>query len=106
MTARNQWREEIPVVAGTPSAPVYFPARARALAAKVKPGGGGTARIEFTLDDPASVVAAPNAADWEVWEPGDVAVSTSRALLGAVTAVRGVATTQNAVLQVIAATDY
>lgn len=58
------------------------------------------------MDDEDAVRADPDNADWEAWEPGDVAESTSRALLGAVTAVRGVATDEDAVLQVVAARDY
>lgn len=106
MSRSDYWREEIVIPADDSSGPVFFPDRARDISVKVIPGSGGSARVEITLDDERDVREDPASADWESWEPGDVSDSTSRALLGVVTAVRGVATTEAAVLQVVAAKDF
>lgn len=69
--------------------PGYAPA-----AVYASPGGGGTARIEFSLSTPEEVEAG--SATWLPWPDGDVSAGTVRTVAGPVTALRCVATTANA----------
>jgi hypothetical protein len=102
----NQIREDRIALAGASSEPIFIQSRARHVSAKVIPVSGGSAVVEFTLDDPIAVAADPDNADWEEWEPGAVTEATSRAVAGTVTALRATAAAQNATLQVVAAIDY
>jgi len=52
----------------------------------VKPAGGGSARIEFTLSTQAQVEAAT--AVWISWPHGDVTAAASASINGPITALR------------------
>jgi hypothetical protein len=103
---RNHWRAEFSAAVGVPSAPVLLPRRFGTATAKVMPGAGGTAELEYTLDDPNAVLDDPDAAAWETWDPGAVGVDTTRALIAVVGALRLVAYSQPAEAQVIVSFDF
>lgn len=92
--------------AGAASEPVFFPRRVEHVTVKVIPGGGGSAVVQFTLDDPKAVAEDPSSADWSDWEPGSVSDPTTQALTGPVMALRVVASDAAAVMQVVGDIDY
>jgi hypothetical protein len=102
----NHWRADVSATVGAPSAPIVLPRRFGTATAKVLPGAGGTADLEYTLDDPNDVLDDPDAAAWESWDPGPVAVDTTRALIAVVGALRLVAYSQPAQAQVIVSFDF
>lgn len=102
----SRWREEVTASAGNASVPVFFPRRVNNVTVKAIPGGGGSAVVSFTLDDPSDVRSNPDAANWDPWEASDVTVPTTLALVGPVTALRIEATGADAVLQVVGAFDF
>lgn len=89
-----------------PSAPVTLPRRFGTATAKVMPGASGTAEFQFTLDTPDDVLQDPDAANWESWDPGAVASSTTRTLLSAVSAIRLLAYSQPATGQLVVSFDF
>lgn len=103
---RNHWRAEVSASVGVPSAPVFLPMRLGSTTVKVMPGAGGTAEMQFTLDDPNDVQENPGAAKWLVWDPGPVAADTVRAMVSVVSALRLVAYSQPATGQVVVSFDY
>ena len=60
---------------------------------------GTSGKVEFTTSPDADVVA--DTADWEDWPDGTVTADTSDALLGPVTAVRGVSVVGTVKFQVV-----
>lgn len=103
---RNHWRVDFSATVGVPSAPVLLPRRFGTATVKAMPGAGGTAEIQYTLDDPNDVLDDPDAAAWETWDPGAVAVDTTRALIAVVGALRLVAYSQPAAAQAVVSWDY
>jgi hypothetical protein len=103
---RNHWRATLTAAAGGASEPIVFPRRFGTATTKVQPGAGGTAEFQYTLDDPNDVLDDPDAAAWETWDPGAVAVDTTRSLVSIVSALRLVAYSQPAVGQVIVSYDF
>jgi hypothetical protein len=63
------------------------------------PGGGGTAKVQFTTSPDADVVGAT--ATWQDWPLGDISSTASDRILSQVTALRFVATTANADFEVV-----
>lgn len=106
MKRNNHWRADLSAPAGGVSAPVSFPRRFGTAAAKVLPGASGTAEIQYTMDRADLVAADPDSANWETWDPGAVAVDTTRALMAIVSAVRLVAYSQPATAQIVMSFDY
>ena len=74
-----------------PAGPVF-------LSASIHPASG-TARVEYTVSTLAAVQAGT--ARWLPWDLGDVVASKADALISAVTAIRGVASS-SAVIEVCA----
>lgn len=103
---RNHWRADFSATPGSPSVPVALPRRIGTITVKAMPGSGGTAEIQYTLDDPNDVIENPGAAKWEVWDPGAVASDTTRCLLSVVGALRLVAYSQPASAQAIVSYDF
>lgn len=100
---RNHWRKTLQAGAGAVSPPQLLPLRLGSITVKVMPGAGGTAVVEYTLDDPKAVSLDPDAADWEEWDPGAVSATTTRALLSVVSALRVRAFSQPATAQIVVA---
>ena len=103
---RNHWRADFSATPGAPSAPVVLPRRIGTITVKALPGSGGTAEVQYTLDRPNDVIDDPDAANWDVWDPGAVAADTTRCLLSVVGALRLVAYSQPATAQVIVSYDF
>lgn len=103
---RNHWRADVSASPGSPSIPVVLPRRFGTATVKVLPDPGGTAEMQYTMDDPEDVSANPGAAAWETWDPGPVADATTRALISVVGALRLVAYTQPATGQIIVSFDF
>lgn len=97
------WRQEVTIPAGQTSAPIMIPAGLRNITATLVPGGGGSAKVQHSTSYSPLVEATPNDANvrWVDWDAGVVTVAKSAALLSPVTAIRGTATTQPAVLEVV-----
>jgi len=94
--------EPLVAVAGQNSLPVIIPGWINELTVVAIPGGGGgSCNVQFTGADEALVAADPTTVQWIDWEPGSVAVATSRATTGPVTAVRIQAVTTAATLQIV-----
>jgi len=70
------------------------------LAVAVHPDVGQTARVEFTLSDPALV--AGGTARWIVWPSGNVTSGRADELSAMVTAIRGVTSGGTATMEVVA----
>ena len=94
------FRAEVIATAGGDSLPIIIPGWVYELVATAIPGGGGSATVQHTTDDPNDVEAAPGSANWVNWDEGSVSVITSQAAMGQLTAVRIQAVTQDATLQV------
>ena len=94
------FRKEVIGTAGAFSLPIIIPGWVFELVATAIPGGGGSATVQHTTDDPNDVEATPAAAKWVNWDEGSVVAITSQAAMGQVTAVRIQAVTQDATLQV------
>lgn len=92
----QKWKEVLAATAGTPGLPVIIPGFVIEVLAIVIPGGGGTASLEYTADDEASVDSDPTNANWVAWDAGTVSAITGRTAKGGVTAVRLIATTSDA----------
>lgn len=88
------WRQEVTAGAGQNSSPILIPAWVNEVTVRALPGGGGTANVQHSLDDP------DNLTDWSDWDEGSVSVPTTQALLGIVTALRIQAVTAAATMQV------
>ena len=97
-TKYRKWVEQLSCSTAAPSNPVIVPGDAVNLGVTAIPGGGGSIRVEFSLNPKEDVEAGT--ATWVAWEEGNVGTPTSRALVGTITAIRGVATTANGTLQV------
>jgi len=94
------FRKEVIALSGADSLPIIIPGWVYELVATAIPGGGGSATVQHTTDDPNDVEAAPAAANWVDWDEGSVAVIKSQAAMGQLTAVRIQAVTADATLQV------
>jgi len=94
------FRQEVVATAGSFSLPIIIPGWVFELVATAIPGGGGSATVFHTTDDPNDVEAAPGSANWVAWDEGSVVAITSQAAMGQVTAVRVQAVTQDATLQI------
>jgi len=103
---RNHWRAEMSAGAGAASAPIVLPRRFGTATVRVTPGAGGTAEIEYTMDDPNDAIADPGSVSWEVWDPGTVSAQTTRALISVVAALRLKAYLQPAAAQVVVSYDF
>lgn len=68
---------------------IYMMCGTPTVSAAIHPASG-TAKIQFTLSSSAEIEAGRG--KWIDWSKGSVSVSTADALLGAVIAIRGVAT--------------
>ena len=88
------------ILTGSTSDPVYPPSiyphdpGYRPVVVFLKPAGGGSARIEFTLSTRAEVEAAT--AIWIAWPDGAVTTATARVITGPVTALRCVSVSGSA----------
>jgi len=96
------FRKEVIALAGADSLPIIVPGWVNGLVATALPGGGGSATVQHTTDDPNDVEASPATAKWINWDEGSVAVDTSQAAMGQITALRIQAVTADATLQVAA----
>lgn len=96
------FQQEVIATAGAFSLPIIIPGWVSEIVATAIPGGGGSATVQHTTDEPQSVEDNPGAANWVNWDEGSVTVITSQAAMGTVTAVRIQAVTQDATLQVAA----
>lgn len=94
----------ITITAGQYSDPIYTPGTAQPLpvplTVAITPSNGGTAKIQYTLSSAAAVMAGT--ATWRDWPLGTVSAFAVDLLLGPVTAIRGNATTVDAVMEVAA----
>jgi hypothetical protein len=95
MSNDTVWRRQVQASAGNDSEVVLIPAWVDQVAATCLPGGGGSARIQHTMDDPTSIT------NWVDWDEGIVTVATSQALMGIATALRLSAIGQTATMQVV-----
>jgi hypothetical protein len=86
------------VTAGSTSDPIWLWNISPPITVTAIPGGGGTLNVQYTTS-PADVVES-GSATWLDWAGGAVAVAASDILLGPVTAIRGVAATADATLEV------
>lgn len=100
-TSDRKWIRGLSATAGGFSAAEIIPGFVDDLVAFLKPGAGGTATLQFTADDEELVDANPGSVDWVDWAVGSVAVDTAQAALGAVTAVRIQAVTQDATCRLV-----
>ncbi len=96
----KSYRQEVIATAGSFSLPIIIPGWVFEIVATAIPGGGGSANVFHTTDDPDDVETNPSAANWVAWDQGAVTAITSQAAMGQVTAVRIQAVTQDATLQV------
>lgn len=96
------FQSEIIATAGNFSLPIIIPGWVRDVVATAIPGGGGSALVQHTTDEPQSVEDDPANANWVAWDEGSVSVITSQAAMGTITALRIQAVTQDATLQVAA----
>lgn len=103
---RNHWRQDLTAAADAVSPPIVLPRRFGTASVKVLPGVGGTAEIEYTMDDPNAALADPSSVAWEVWDPGTVSADTTRALISVVAALRLRAFLQPARAQVVVSFDF
>ena len=94
------YRAEVSATAGNFSSPIILPGWAHEFTITALPGGGGSASVFHTTDDPDSVEDDPANANWIEWDPGSVSVNTSQSLAGQVTGLRIQAVTADATLQV------
>ena len=77
---------------------VYLPCGAPTVSAAIHPASG-TAKVQFSLSSAAEIEAGRG--KWIDWTKGSVSASTADAMIGAVIALRGVATA-SATLEVCA----
>lgn len=96
------FRKEVIGAAGSFSLPILIPGWVYFLVATAIPGGGGSATVQHTTDDGNDVEDDPGNANWVNWDVGSVAVITSQAAMGQVTAIRIQAVIQDATLQIVA----
>lgn len=96
------FQKEIVASAGAFSLPIIIPGWVSEIVATAIPGGGGSATVQHTTDEPQSVEDDPANANWVNWDEGSVAAITSQAAMGQITALRIQAVTQPATLQVAA----
>ena len=95
------WRQEVTIPAGQTSAPIIFPAGIRHVTVSLHPGAGGSGKVQHSTGDQNLIESNPTGQRWVDWDAGVVTAAKTLALLTPVSAVRGVATTQPAVLEVI-----
>ena len=95
------WQQELSATAGNTSAWLLIPAWLSEIVATVIPGGGGSATLQHTTATPEAVVATPSGVQAVNWDPGAVTVPTSKAAMGAVTAVRLSASVAAATCQIV-----
>ncbi len=100
-TSDRKWIKGLSAGAGTFSDPEIIPGFVDDLVAFLKPGGGGSALLQFTADDEDLIDSNPGSVDWEGWAIGVVTVNTAQVALGAVTAVRIQATTADATCRLV-----
>lgn len=100
-TVDRKWIRGLSATAGGSSDPEIIPGYVDDLVAFLKPGAGGSALLQFTADDEDLVDSDPGSVDWADWAIGVVSVNTAQVALGAVTAVRIQATTQDATCRLV-----
>lgn len=88
------------VTAGSPATVVisHTPA-GRDITVTAIPGGGGTANVQFSTSSDAEVAAAT--ATWQDWPSGAVSSTTSDRVLSQITALKLIATTADAVFELV-----
>lgn len=100
-TVDRKWIRGLSASAGGFSGAEVIPGFVDDLVAFLKPGAGGTALLQFTADDEDLIDSDPGSVDWIPWAIGVVTEDTAQVALGAVTAVRIQATTQDATCRLV-----
>lgn len=99
--SNRRWHKQITATAGAGATdPILIDQIINNVSVAVYPVSGGTADVEVSTSPHDDVIAGT--ANWINWGPGDVTVATNDAALGPISGVRVTATTQNAVLEVMA----
>lgn len=92
------WTWSETVTAGQTSDPVKVSTQ-RPITVTAKPGGGGTAEVEYTTSPDADIDGAT--ADWQSWDAGAVGVITTDRMLAPITALRFKAVTADADFEIV-----
>ena len=97
----RKWTAMLSASAGSYSDPQIIPGFVDDLVALLSPGSGGTARLQFTADNEDNINDNPGGVTWISWNRGYVSEDTAQTALGAVSAVRIEAVTEDATCNLV-----
>lgn len=93
----NQNRSTVTITADTTSDAIHIKDGISPITIGLHPGTSG--KIQYTISAKTAIVA--DTANWVDWDVGDITEGTIQVAVGSITGVRGVAVTDDAIMEIV-----